>query len=45
MKEAADRRKDHLALPELRRLRRDRYPELGARDDPFEFNIEDGADD
>ena len=27
MKEAADRVKDHLALPELRRLRGDRNPE------------------
>ena len=46
MKEAADRYKDHLALPELRRLRGDRYPERNTGNDPFgEFNIEDGADD
>jgi hypothetical protein len=45
MKEAADRYKDHLALPELRRLRNDRYPELATDDDPFgDFNIEDGVD-
>jgi predicted nucleotidyltransferase len=45
MKEAADRRKDHEALPELRRLRGDPYPELGSNDDPFAFDIEAGADD
>lgn len=45
MKEAADRYKDHLALPELRRLRTDRYPELATDEDPFgDFNIEDGVD-
>jgi hypothetical protein len=45
MKEAADRNKDHLALPELRRLRGDRYPEIATSEDPFgDFNIEDGAD-
>ncbi len=45
MKEAADRYKDHLALPELRRLRNDRYPELATDEDPFgDFNIEDGVD-
>lgn len=45
MKEAADRHKDHLALPELRRLRGDRYPQLATNDDPFgDFDIEDGAD-
>lgn len=44
MKEAADRHKDHLALPELRRLRGDRYPEHGRAEDPFAFDIEDGAD-
>lgn len=45
MKEAADRYKDHLALPELRRLRGDRYPELRTDQDPFgDFDIEDGAE-
>lgn len=45
MKEAADRYKDHLALPELRRLRGDRYPQLATNQDPFgDFDIEDGAD-
>jgi hypothetical protein len=46
MKEAADRNKDHLALPELRRLRGDRYPNENSDYDPFgEFNIEVGTDD
>lgn len=45
MKEAADRVKDHLALPELRRLRGDAHPERSQAIDPFEdFNIEDGLD-
>ena len=44
MKEAADRWKDHLALPELRRLRGDAHPDRAAVTDPFEFDIEDGAD-
>ena len=45
MKEAADRYKDHLALPELRRLRGDRDPNLATDRDPFGgFDIEDGAD-
>jgi hypothetical protein len=44
LKEAADRWKDHLALPELRRLRGDDHPDLAAVTDPFEFDIEDGAD-
>lgn len=45
MKEAADRYKDHLALPELRRLRGDRYPELGTDQDPFgDFDIEAGTE-
>jgi predicted nucleotidyltransferase len=45
MKEAADRYKDHLALPELRRLRGDAHPERATQDDPFgDFDIEDGAD-
>jgi hypothetical protein len=43
MKEAADRFKDHLALPELRRLRGDVHPDR-ATEDPFEFDLEDGAD-
>ena len=46
MKEAADRHKDHLALPELRRLRGDRDPHLATEVDPFGgFDIEYGADD
>ena len=41
MKEAADRVKDHLALPELRRLRGDRYPERSRDVDPFaNYDIE-----
>ena len=45
MKEAADRYKDHQALPELRRLRGDAYPEQPTGFDPFgEFDIEDGTD-
>ncbi len=45
MKEAADRYKDHLALPELRRLRGDRIPDLTVGDDPFtDFDIENGTD-
>lgn len=44
MKEAADRWKDHLALPELRRLRGDAHPDRAQVADPFEFDIEDGAD-
>ena len=43
MKEAADRFKDHLALPELRRLQGDCHPNRPAPD-PFEFDIEDGVD-
>ena len=35
-KEAADRVKDHLALPELRRIRGDRYPDRSLADDPFD---------
>ena len=46
MKEAADRLKDHLALPELRRLRGDAHPERQRDEDLFaEFNIEEGLDD
>lgn len=46
MKEAADRYKDQLALPELRRIRGDRYPDLATGEDPFgDFDIENGADD
>lgn len=42
MKEAADRVKDHLALPELRRLRGDAHPERSRDVDPFEqYDIED----
>jgi hypothetical protein len=45
MKEAADRYKDHLALPEPRRLRGDPHAEQSTGDDPFgDFNIEDGTD-
>ncbi len=45
MKEAADRHKDHLALPELRRLRGDAHPDQPTGYDPFgEFDIEDGVD-
>jgi predicted nucleotidyltransferase len=45
MKEAADRHKDHQALPELRRLRGDQEPETPTGHDPFAgFDIEDGAD-
>ena len=45
MKEAADRHKDHLALPELRRLRGDADPRQSTGYDPFgTFDIEDGAD-
>jgi hypothetical protein len=45
MKEAANRYKDHLALPELRRLRGDARPEQPTGYDPFgDFDIEDGAD-
>jgi hypothetical protein len=36
MKEAADRVKDHLVLPELRRLRGDAHPERSRDVDPFE---------
>jgi hypothetical protein len=43
MKEAADRMKDHEALPELRRLRGDPHPEFPRGFDPFkDFPI--GAD-
>jgi hypothetical protein len=35
MKEAADRMKDHQALPELRRLRGDAHPEFPRGFDPF----------
>jgi hypothetical protein len=46
MKEAADRWKDHVALPELRRLRGDIHPELPRGFDPFEhFPIEADEDD
>ena len=42
MKEAADRVKDHLALPELRRLRGDRNPDRSRDVDPFaEYDIDD----
>ena len=42
MKEAADRIKDHLALPELRRLRGDAHPERSRDIDPFEdYPIDD----
>ena len=42
MKEAADRVKDHLALPELRRLRGDRNPDRSRDVDPFEqYPIDD----
>lgn len=44
MKEAADRFKDHLALPELRRLRGDAHPDRATQPDPFHFDIEYGAD-
>ena len=45
MKEAADRIKDHLALPELRRLRGDVHPERSRDVDPFEqFGIDDDLD-
>jgi hypothetical protein len=41
MKEAADRWKDHQALPELRRLRGDPHPEFPRGFDPFkDFPIE-----
>ena len=41
MKEAADRTKDHQALPELRRLRGDAHPEFPRGFDPFkDFPIE-----
>ena len=44
MKEAADRWKDHQALPELRRLRGDPQPDFPRGFDPFkDFPIE--ADD
>jgi hypothetical protein len=36
MKEAADRVKDHQALPELRRLRGDPNPERPRNFDPFQ---------
>lgn len=46
MKEAADRIKDHRALPELRMLRGDPHPERRRDRDVFaEFDIEDGWDD
>lgn len=42
MKEAADRVKDHLALPELRRLRGDAHPERSRHIDPFpDFKLDD----
>lgn len=45
MKEAADRVKDHLALPELRRLRGDRHPDRSRDVDPFEqYPIDDDLD-
>lgn len=44
MKEAADRFKDHRALPELRRLRGDSHPERSQIDDPFGFDIENEVD-
>ncbi len=44
MKEAADRVKDHFALPELRRLRGDLHPGRARDTDPFEeFDV--GSDD
>ena len=36
MKEAADRVKDHRALPELRRIPGDRHPDRSVDEDPFE---------
>jgi hypothetical protein len=45
MKEAADRVKDHLALPELRRIRGDAHPERPRHVDPFEqYPIDDDLD-
>lgn len=45
MKEAADRVKDHLALPELRRLRNDAHPDRPRDADPFEHDpIDDDLD-
>jgi sugar phosphate isomerase/epimerase len=45
MKEAADRMKDHQALPELRRLRGDAHPEFPRGFDPFkDFPIEADED-
>lgn len=45
MKEAADRVKDHQALPELRRLRGDFHPERPRDLDPFEqYDIDDDLD-
>jgi hypothetical protein len=45
MKEAADRVKDHRALPELRRLRGDRHPERSRDVDPFaDFEIDEDLD-
>ncbi len=42
MKEAADRFKDHQALPELRRLRGDPHPERSREVDPFaDFDLDD----
>lgn len=46
MKEAADRFKDQLALPELRRLRGDPHPERPRDYDPFaDFDASDDLDD
>ena len=46
MKEAADREKDHQALPELRRLRGDSHPEHPRDFDPFtDIGFEDDSDD
>ena len=46
MKEATGRQKDHIALPELRRLRGDPHPERSRDDDPFEgFELDEDHDD
>ena len=45
MKEAADRHKDHLALPELRRLRRDAHPERSLDTELFQEFDDDDWDD
>ena len=46
MKEATGRQKDHLALPELRRLRGNPHPERSRDDDPFEgYELDEDYDD